>query len=223
MRRLVGMALVAVVAGCGGAKIPPGLVAGKGGSCTAQSDCASCSQCRPAGQEVCLSQTCYLASAPDTKGEPTLTDGMVVATLPSGAGSEVKSASVRILYPLRTDGSKVTCAALLADPTGVDADATLNVLRSLDPAVQLPATATQVSLGANELPVGSDRVALAVLHASTGGNGAVVTAGCTEHLSLASGKACTGDGDCTYPKKCEMVSGRSECGPQQIVVKTTRP
>ena len=89
--------------------------------------------------------------------------------------------------------------------------------------MQLPATAAQVSLGANELPVGSDRLALVVLHASAGGSGAVVAAGCTAHLALAAGKACQSDGDCTYPKKCEMVSGRSECGPQQIVVKTTRP
>lgn len=222
-RRWGWLSVLVVLSACTGPGLPKGLVPGKGGSCTRETDCSSCSGCRLPGREVCVEGTCYLASAADASGNPTLTDGMVVATLPSGVAAQAKSAAVRIYYPLRTDGSKVTCAALLADPTAVDGDGTLNVLRTLTPGIGLPGTVSQVDLGANQLPVGTDRVALVRIHAQPGGAGTLLSVGCNEHLALAAGAACHSDADCTYPKKCEIVSGQSECGPQQIVVKTSRP
>lgn len=225
-RALVGSGLVALTLACAGGGGYQGEIAGPGGSCAVQADCVACegASCLPLGLEYCAGGTCWLSGPEDDAGAVVQADPLLVLVVPDTFDAAermvVQSASIRVFHPVTTSGGTVDCAALLAEADTLDADPTLNLLRTLDPPMTLGSLDSQKSLGANDVAVGEDRIFYVSLQSGPDGGGTAVARGCTDHVPVALGAPCDGDAACDYPSRCEMLPGEAagRCGPLRVAV-----
>ncbi len=188
---LTAFLLLAVFSSCGPDDEDPEddpWVLGRGGECSAQTDCFECVDCRRRYGEVCVEGQCWLSGdldIDDPDGDPLTTNLVVHAGLPHGVDrSEMRSAAIRVFHPLRVDGEAVSCAELLEDPVLIDEDETLNRLRVLQSTLRLNAGDGVAVISASPVPLGGDRLFLVRLHSQTGGAGTLIAKGCTEGVII---------------------------------------
>jgi len=200
---------------------------GRGGACSEQDTCFACDGCRLAYDEICVGGKCLLSGAPNPEqaGEPTYGSYLLVATFPDLLDrNRIQSAAVRIYDSRKSDGGKLDCASLLADPVAADSDKTLNRLRALEPRLQVGTTSDQTAMGVTA-GVGVGRIFLVRLHEANNGNGALLAKGCIEDQIVELGIACDSAVGCGRQQGCEIPvgGGQGHCGPTQLVVPLTMP
>ncbi len=185
---------LATLASCGpgeGANVDPGVL-GRGGECGKQEDCFECQGCRSRYGEVCVEGLCWLSGEldpDDPDGYPLVASYNAYVGLPKEQdASAINSAAIRVIHPLQTDGSAVTCGRLLSDPLAADEDDTLNPLRVLQPALVLNTRDDVAVVGVGHVPVGGERLFLVRLHAERHGQGALLGVGCTEGVEIEQGE-----------------------------------
>ncbi len=196
---------------------------GRGGTCTVQDDCFGCGVCRLPYDEVCLEGQCWLSAPPDGDGDPKTGSYLILTTFPDGLDrTRITSAAIRIYDARRSDGGRLTCEALLADPVASDSWPELNRVRVLEPRLQVSATSDQAAMGVTAA-IGADRVVLVRLHEAPNGEGALLAIGCVEGVRIVQGDPCTSDAECGR-LRCETgAGGERRCGPQPLEVSLSMP
>ncbi len=156
---------------------------GWGGMCFVQTDCFECPECRLPYEEICVNEVCWLSGEQNPEDETqTLMGGFIVAVvLPRGVDFDtLRSASVRVFHPYRTDGSILTCGELLADPLASDSNEALNRLRVTEVSVNVSPGHDLIHVPVSGVPAGEDRMFLVRMHEQPRGEGWYPLAGCTD-------------------------------------------
>ncbi|MDF1562939.1 MAG: hypothetical protein P1V51_07835 [Deltaproteobacteria bacterium] len=223
---LGGLLLLALLTACPGGGDEPfdGGTLGAGGECTVQDDCFGCGVCRLPYDEVCLEGQCWLSGPPDRHGDPMVGSYLVIATFPDELDrNRILSGAIRILDKRKANGETLTCAELMADPIATDADPLINRVRTLEPRLQIPATADQSAMGVTA-GLGEDRLIFVRIHEETNGVGTLLSLGCVEGVDIVLGAECTDNAGCERPRICELAGADTGyCGPISVEVPLSMP